>query len=385
MKLSSYQTIKYKHLIIAIAVMAIACVKAETYNVSGTWKEGEGQWVYINIEGQGENRRVENIDSALVINGKFQMTGPFTGIKEVVFRAGRAGTMFILEKTPIIITCSMVETNRRGRDTTELQVKIEGSIEQSIYKTFMEAWVNDQILTIRMAFAGGIERDADPETLDSVGRNFLKQVERVQFVYDSLITNNPNTMMAAFIIDRMSNDWGLEKVEKMYSKLTPDIKASMFGKNVQTTIEVMKNVAQGAWAPDFTLITSDNTPVSLSDYKGKYVLLDFWGSWCAPCIRTHPKLVELHAKYGNRNFDILGLASERDTEGVRWKGAIERGGLTWRQVNLATNETGQDVLKNYNVFAFPTKILINPEGRIITTYVGPSDGLINQLAEIFGN
>jgi len=374
---------KIKHLIIALALLATAQLKAGTYNVSGTWIDGEGQWVYIQI--QEGNNRIDNIDSALVVNGKFHMTGTFDGFQEVVFKAGeiRERAMFILDETPITVTCNMVERERRGRAVTEFQITIEGSIDQSMYITFIDAWVADQALIFRTAFAG-VDRDADPETLDSAGRDLLMQVARVQFIYDSLVINNPDKIVSAFIIDRMSNDFGLERVERLFNNLTSDVKASTFGEKVQATIDVMKSVAQGAMAPDFTLMDIDNKPIKLSDYRGKYVLIDFWGSWCGPCIRTHPKLVEMHAKYRNKNFDILGLASERETSGVRWKNAIEAGGLTWKQVNLATNATGQDVLKNYNVFGFPTKILINPEGRIITTYVGPSDGLIKQLAEIFG-
>jgi len=375
---------KIKHLIIAVALLAAAQLKAGTYNVSGTWKEGEGQWVYIQLqEGQRSERVVTNIDSALVVNGRFSMRGSFDDVKEVTFRAGTTTKVFILENAPIVVTCEMVERERDGNITTNLRITVEGSAEQSMYNTFMDIRATETLLMFGIMFASQRE-DAIPEQIDSVSRAYLRMQERNKHVIDSLIINNPDKVMAAFIIERLTNDWGLEKTEEMFNPLAPHVKTSTSGKNVQAAIDIMRAVAQGAMAPNFTLMDLDNKPARLSDYRGKYVLLDFWGSWCGPCRRTHPKLVELHAKYGNKNFDILGLASERDTDGVAWKEAIEKGGLTWRQVNLTTNETGADVLKNYNVFGFPTKILVGPTGEIIVTYVGASGELENKLAEIFG-
>jgi len=136
--------------------------------------------------------------------------------------------------------------------------------------------------------------------------------------------------------------------------------------------------------PEFTLIDRDKKEVSSADFKGQYLLIDFWGSWCAPCRRGNPKLVELYNKYKDVNFEILGLASERGNSDEAWLKAIEDDGLTWRQVNLTANETGREVLNNYNILAFPTKILICPNGKMLKFFEGTSPELEVRLKEIFG-
>ena len=120
------------------------------------------------------------------------------------------------------------------------------------------------------------------------------------------------------------------------------------------------------------LATLADTPASLmrprAPKAGKWVLLDFWGSWCIWCRKGNPALVELYQKYGGKDFEIIGLAA-RDRED-NWKKAIAEDGLTWRHANLALNEGGNDLPAQYNVSGFPTKILIDPEGNISVISVG---------------
>ena len=375
---------KIKHLIIAVALLVAAQVKAGTYNISGTWTEGEGQMVYLQTqEGQGSERVIDTINSALVVNGKFSMTGTFENAREATFRAGTTTERFWLNETPMIVTCGMVERERRGEVSLVFDVEVKGGVEQEMYTIFTRTRSTEQIVMLGLAFASARE-DADRGEIDTAVQVYMQLMERNKRLYDSLIETNPDAIASAFMINTMHTDWGLEKTEEMFNPLTARVKASSFGKSIQEAIDIMRAVAQGAMAPDFTLIDIDNKPLKLSDYRGKYVLIDFWGSWCGPCRRTHPKLVELHAKYGGEKFEILGLASERETDGVKWKDAIAAGGLTWPQVNLTTNETGQDVLKTYNVYGFPTKVLVDPKGEIVVTYVGSSADLEDRLKEIFG-
>jgi thiol-disulfide isomerase/thioredoxin len=118
--------------------------------------------------------------------------------------------------------------------------------------------------------------------------------------------------------------------------------------------------------------------VDLNALKGHYVLLDFWGSWCRPCRASHPHLKELYAKYKDKGFEIVGIATEHaktKEECIKlWKNAVTEDGLTWLQV--LNNENGEkfDAVKEYNVTAFPTKILLDKDGNIIGRYVGNGSG-----------
>ena len=133
-------------------------------------------------------------------------------------------------------------------------------------------------------------------------------------------------------------------------------------------------IVNGAKAADFTGLLPDGSPFRLSDLKGKYVLLDFWGSWCGPCRKEHPALVQLHRDYQGKTFqnatgfEIVSIGIENSK--ASWQTAIELDSLHWKH-HLLEKATFEDpIAKAYNVRQLPTKFLLNPDGVIIA--VDPS-------------
>lgn len=156
--------------------------------------------------------------------------------------------------------------------------------------------------------------------------------------------------------------------------------ACTFGTHAGNTCirtEVAVQVAEGAEAPDFTLNALDGKPLALSSLRGKYVVLDFWGSWCAWCIKGFPEMKEAYAKYKDK-MEIVGIAC-RDTE-KRWKAAVEKHDLPWLNV---LNEGTVDVSVLYAVEGYPTKVLISPEGKIVKVFVGETPEFYTCLEELF--
>lgn len=135
--------------------------------------------------------------------------------------------------------------------------------------------------------------------------------------------------------------------------------------------------AEGKPAPDFTLTDIKGNPLSLSSLRGKYVVLDFWGSWCIWCIRGVPRMKEYYAKYAGK-FEILGIDCN-DTE-AKWKNAVQKYELPWLHVY---NPRTSDVLTNYAVEGFPTKIVIDPQGNIIKRVAGEDDSFYEYLDGLF--
>jgi thiol-disulfide isomerase/thioredoxin len=132
--------------------------------------------------------------------------------------------------------------------------------------------------------------------------------------------------------------------------------------------------------------------VDISSLKGRYVLLDFWGSWCRPCRASHPHLKELYAKFKDKGFEIIGIAMEHaktaDERHKLWTTAINEDGLTWLQVLNNENVEKFDAVKEYAVTAFPTKILLDRDGNIIGRYVGGGNGseaFSTRLEQLLGN
>ncbi|MDE6538006.1 MAG: TlpA family protein disulfide reductase [Muribaculaceae bacterium] len=130
-------------------------------------------------------------------------------------------------------------------------------------------------------------------------------------------------------------------------------------------------------APLFTLKNQFGKEVSLSDFRGKWVILDFWGTWCPWCIKGFPALKEAYAQYKDR-LEVIGIDC-RDSEEA-WKKGIEKYELPWVQV-YNPEATAAALLESYAVQGFPTKVIINPEGKIVNITVGEDPNFFNVLAD----
>ena len=181
---------------------------------------------------------------------------------------------------------------------------------------------------------------------------------------------------------------GKDEIEEGVSLLSNTVKSGRMKPYYQNIIKAHKEEpeaeakskaaqAAGVVAPDFTLNDINGKPLSLSSLKGRYVLLDFWGSWCIWCIRGMPQMKEYYKKYAGK-FEILGIDCN-DTE-AKWKEAVRKHELPWLHVY---NPKDSKVLAEYGVQGFPTKILIGPDGKIVKTVVGEDPSFYKFIDEIF--
>lgn len=166
--------------------------------------------------------------------------------------------------------------------------------------------------------------------------------------------------------------------QAVLDKFTPELKNSSLGKNIQTTINSIKKTQPGNIAPSFSQANEKGKLINLSDFKGKYVLIDFWASWCGPCRVENPNLVATFHQFKDKNFTILGVSLDRNRE--NWLKAINDDKLTWDQVSdLKYFEN--EVAKLYAVQGIPTNILVDPNGKIVSKNLfGPNLRLkLNEL------
>ena len=125
----------------------------------------------------------------------------------------------------------------------------------------------------------------------------------------------------------------------------------------------------GETAPDFEVSLADGQKARLSDLKGKYVLLQFWGSWCGPCRAENPHLAAIYARYRNAGFEIFSIGIENSA--LAWKKAIERDSLVWRHHAMESGEFDGGVARQYNIKVIPSTFLINPDGDIMGVNLAP--------------
>lgn len=147
---------------------------------------------------------------------------------------------------------------------------------------------------------------------------------------------------------------------------------------VETEVQQVED-AQTDLAPDFELPDLQGNPLKLSSLRGKYVVLDFWGSWCIWCVRGFPRMKEAYSKYKDK-MEILGVDCQ-DTE-EKWKAAVAEYQLPWLQVRCTDNYL-QTLGQQYNIQGFPTKVIIDPEGRLVKVVVGEDPAFYTFLDQLF--
>lgn len=211
---------------------------------------------------------------------------------------------------------------------------------------------------------------------DSVSEDLL-QAYTVQFV-----ENNPNSVAAAYVLFReLSYMLPAQELERLSSRFTPEVQPSVYLKVLNERIEAMKRVDIGQSFIDINLPDTAGNNVALSSLigEGKYVLVDFWASWCGPCRRENPHVVAAFNEFHKKGFEIFGVSL--DKEAADWKKGIVEDGLTWTHVS-DLQFWNSEAAKEYAVNSIPANFLIGPDGKIMARNLR-GDKLREKLLEIF--
>lgn len=165
------------------------------------------------------------------------------------------------------------------------------------------------------------------------------------------------------------NQYPMDSMKYYLDNFTGDAKSSVYFSHLDTLYRTLKNVAISSPAPAFSMPDVDGKEVNLEDFKGKYVLLDFWASWCAPCRAANPGFVEAYNEINNPMFEIVGISVDKDKE--KWLKAVTDDELPW--INLSHTKGWGAVSKMYAVKSVPQNFLLDPNGVILAKNIEPED------------
>ncbi|MFM8449751.1 MAG: peroxiredoxin family protein [Haliscomenobacter sp.] len=229
-------------------------------------------------------------------------------------------------------------------------------------------WVYEVLSTYTQTLAGVGIADADMDTLLTtlLGR-FTPGSSAQQLAYGGILAGLGQRKHDAY-------PKFAQQFLSLYEKKAPEAAA-----DVRSALEKAMRLSVGTEAPDFSQATPEGTDMKLSSLRGKYVLIDFWASWCGPCRRENPNVVRLYNQYKEKGFEILGVSLDQSRD--RWLQAIEADQLTWSHVSDLKG-WGNEVAKMYEISSIPKTILLDPQGKIIAKDLrGPS--LERMLAQLF--
>lgn len=198
---------------------------------------------------------------------------------------------------------------------------------------------------------------------------------------DNYIIAHPESFFSVILVTERSSAGEYKDVQDLYDRLGKNIKLTFEGKRLAERIVVLKRSAIGTPMFDFTQNDTEGRPVSFAAFKGKYVLIDFWASWCGPCRAQNPNLLKVYHKFKEKNFTVIGISL--DDKGESWKKAIKDDGMPWTQLSDLKGWKNE-VSTYYGIRGIPSTLLVDPKGNIIARDL-KGEALNKKLEDLFNN
>jgi peroxiredoxin len=341
--------------------------------------------VYLNYYADGKS----TMDSAEVIDGKFSFTGTLT---DPVMGSLRAK----YQEVPGAKTIKAISYNRDIKqvflENSKIKVSsvdsfanatIKGSKSHAAYISWTDLTKEEtaQSAALNKEYSEYYKKK-DQAGMDRIDAAFDKLTEQKNIKNKQYLKDNASSPIAMFVLKQYAGyDINADDVEPLFLALPEVLRASPAGKDMSEKIETAKKTGIGKMAMEFTQNDTLGNPVSLSSFRGKYVLIDFWASWCGPCRQENPNVVKAFNAYNSKGFTVLGVSLDQPTAKDKWMKAIHDDNLTWTQVS-DLKYWKNDVAVQYGIQAIPQNFLIDPQGKIVGKNLR-GEALNKKLAELF--
>lgn len=355
------------------------------YQIEGKWATGIGKKVYLS-NFPADTPEAVTIDSTIVApDGSYKLSGKLDKMQLLsVTHEGSKGYRALMgDGKPANILIRDVEYSYKA-PAAAYEI-IGDSIEHKASEAILAYWGHDFIRKMSEGmFVTGIEKSAKENDLSKKAEceEKLKAVllERENEKNDFL--NQYGNCLAApyFIVMNLLKGIPVDETEAFYNGMGEKAKKTPKGIELKESIAKMKALAPGAKAPDFTLPTVAGEDFSLKSLKGHIVILDFWASWCAPCIAEMPTVKEIYAKYKDKGLKVVGISM--DNSKAAWMKSIDKIQIPWLHVSSLKGMKRCPVAELYQVYAIPKLYIIDKEGKIVDKDLRGED-LKKKVDELF--
>ena len=333
-----------KPFLLILLLPTLAFGQSQRVDIYGTMSGDFNGKLYLFFEG---NYRQKDSISSEIVNGSFHISATVALPVQARFHLGRHSFIqdVYIDSDTTYLTCSnKLEIYGKDKDTLNMftVLDVAGSQTESLKRNF-----ENGLATLK-------------------GSN-LSEEEKNQEYYDRLhnfVSNHRQRKLSLYLLGKASS-LRYAQVYELSTLVDSTMKSSYEWKAIPkllNSLDKSKNKAIGAAFLDVTLKDSLGTSFNTKDLRGKFVLVDFWASWCKPCREAHPALNSLYSRWKARDFEILGVSFDKEADS--WKKAIVKDGLLWKQVIDEEGVYGE-LGKHYDIDAIPQSLLLDREGRII--------------------
>ena len=341
--------------LLAVAAVFTACNSGNNgYTVTGTVEgAADGDTVYLETV---DGRQFVKLDSAVIKDGTFTFKGTQdTAVNRYIsYKAeGKDGAAidFFLENGKIKINLSQENNSATGTANNdayqEIRAQINGLNKQmmSIYESMSDTTLTDE------------QREAKGKEMENLENSMISAIK-------AGINKNITNPVGIMLFKQSFYENSTEENDALLKQIPANYQNDELIMKIKEVTEKQKATAAGQKFIDFEMLTPDGKPVKLSDYvgKGKVVLVDFWASWCGPCRREMPNIVEAYAKYKGKNFEIVGVSLDQDAD--KWKDAIKKLNITWPQMSDLKGWQNEGA-QLYAVNSIPHTMLVDADGTIL--------------------
>ncbi len=349
---------------------------ANKFSINGEVKNLPDQKVYLE-QIYFTNKDPEVLDTAEAKNGKFMLSAmaPQEGMFRVVFEKNEVLFLVINDKKEISVS---TDANNLSPKTLRLNTPANASLYNFITETNKKGEELDKLVAQLKAADG--KGDTTVTANDPAKEYGEKETAFRNYVYAyaDTCTSPALALFALGYVSRPSSD----KLQKAMTALAKRFPENSEISNVLTMVNMERQQANqpppppvkipqpGDIAPEITMPDTDGNMFSLSSLRGKYVLVDFWASWCGPCRKENPAVVNAYNKYSSKNFTILGVSLDKKKEA--WLDAIKEDGLIWKHIS-DLKHWDSEAQKLYQFQGIPYNVLVDPQGKIIATELRGED------------